>query len=218
MKRYILIALVLFMPALCMAKERPLESLFSLNINYLITGLKNSGGGIGVQYERAFYNYFSFTGGFGHMLFKTSLDDVYCASVNLALFLNVYPFGEGLNKLYLGIGNGADFMNYFGGGAVPEDGTDTVIHLTPHIGYKLFCFTYLLVDFNIAYRINIISSNNYYNVKAYLNPGIQFNVGVNILLSKMLKTALSNEAARRRERRQLPPYEDGQSNPAPQGE
>ena len=189
-----LILLFIFLPVFCVAQD--LTSLFSLNINYLITGLKNSGGGIGLNYEHTLYKYFSVKGGFGHMTFKTSLDDVYCTSVDISLFLSVYPFGEGLNKLYFGVGNGADFMNYFGKGAVPETGKDTIIYLTPYIGYKLFCFKYIIFDFNIGYRINIVSSNNYYNVHEYLTSGIQFNVGVNILLSKIVKTALAKKAAR----------------------
>ncbi|MDR2491496.1 MAG: hypothetical protein LBD20_08870 [Spirochaetaceae bacterium] len=161
--------------------------------------MQNSGGGIGANYEHTLFRYFSIKGGLGHMTFKTSLDDVYCTSVDVSLFLNVYPFGEGLSKLYFGIGNGADFMNYFGSGALPETGKDVVIFLTPHIGYKLYCFKYIIFDLNIGHRINIISSNNYYNVYEYLKPGIQFNLGINILLSKIVKAVLSKKAAVRSE-------------------
>lgn len=162
-----------------------MKRLFSLNIKYLITGLKNSGGGIGVHYERLFFQYVSLKGGLGHMVFKTSLDGVGCTSINLSLFLHVYPFGEGLNKWYFGLGNGTDFMSYFGSAPLPETGKDTVIYLTPCTGYKLFCFKYIICDFNIGYRFNIANSNNYYTIKEYLNPGVQFNVSVNILLSKI---------------------------------
>lgn len=181
------IVLCMVLPVVCAAEEADFKSIFSLNVNYLMTGLKNSGGGIGVNYEQALYKYFSVKGGFGHMTFKTSLDAVWCTSVDVALFLSVYPFGGGLDKLYFGIGNGADFMNYFGGGILPETGKDTIIFLTPYIGYKLFCFRYVVFDLNIGYRINIVSSNNYYNVYEYLKPGVQFNLGINLLLSKIVK-------------------------------
>lgn len=170
------------------AQTNNLKSIFSFDFNYLLTGLTNNGVGLGVKYEHAINNYFSVKGGFGHITFKTGIDDVYCTSIHLSLSLHGYLFGKGLNKLYFGIGAGADFMNYFGEGIVPETGKDTILNVTPNIGYKLFAFKYLLFDFNVGYKINVLSSNNYYNIQDYINLGIQFNIGTSILLSEIIKT------------------------------
>jgi hypothetical protein len=70
------------------------------------------------------------------MTFLTGIEDVYCTSVNISLFVNYYPFGNGLDKLYIGLGGGCDFMNYFGGGEIPSNAEDTLIFITPRIGWK----------------------------------------------------------------------------------
>lgn len=161
-----------------------LDQIISLDIDYLVTGLTNQGWGLGIKYEKSIFNYFSIKGGFGHMTFKTGLGNMYCTSVNLSLFIHFYPFGNGLDKLYFGIGNGCDFMNYFGDSEkMPEKSEDTIIFITPNIGYKWYLLKYIMLDFNIGYKIDIVSSNNYADIKKYIGLGFQFNAGFKLLLN-----------------------------------
>jgi hypothetical protein len=158
----------------------------SVDINYLIAGMLNQGGGLGVKYETKVYsNYFSLKGSLGHMLFKTGIKDVYCASVNMSLFINYYPFG-GLDKLYLGIGNGCDFMNYFGSGKLPTEGGDTLVFLTSIAGYK-FNFKPISIGVSVGYKFIIAGSDNYENIEHYVNNGIQLGLGFNLHLKEIFK-------------------------------
>jgi hypothetical protein len=179
------ILIIIFLAPVCFAQTdtETIDHLFSLDINYLITGLRNQGGGLGVKYEQSIADYFSVKGGFGHMLFKTGIDDVYCASVDISLFVNYYPFGNDLDKFYVGIGNGCDFMNYFGDGTLPEDQGDTIIFLTPIAGYK-FNLKPLTIDVNAGYKFIIVNSNNYADIEYYVNKGLQLGLGFNFHLKK----------------------------------
>jgi hypothetical protein len=190
MKKKLFFIFGFFTFGICFAQTNT-ERLISLDLNYLITGLLNQGGGIGVNYEQGIANYFSVKGGFGHMLFKTGIEDVYCASVNLSVFINYYPFGRDLDKVYIGIGNGCDFMNYFGDGILPKEGGDVLISFTPITGYK-FNFKPLTIDVNIGYKFVINDSTNYSDIEYYVNKGIQLGLGFNFHL-KELKTVLKKE-------------------------
>jgi hypothetical protein len=111
-----------------------INHLLSLDLAYSVTGLLNQGWGIGLSFEEKIFRFLSVKGTLGHMTFLTGIDEVYCTSVNISLFVNYYPLGNGLDKLYIGLGNGCDFMNYFGRGEVPSNAKDTLIFITPRIG------------------------------------------------------------------------------------
>ncbi|GMO56546.1 MAG: hypothetical protein Ta2A_01850 [Treponemataceae bacterium] len=144
----------------------------------------NQGWGLGVKYERSLFDYFSVKGGFGHMTFRTDIEDVNCASVSISLFVNYYPFGKDLDKLYIGIGTGTDFMNYFGDGIVPEG--DVLISVTPIVGYK-FNLKPVLIDVSVGYKFVVNRSSNYNGADSYVNQGIQLGLGFNLHLKEILR-------------------------------
>jgi hypothetical protein len=111
------------------------------------------------------------------MTFLTGIEDVYCASVSISLFVNYYPFENGLDKLYIGIGNGCDFMNYFGKGETPPNAKDVLIFLTPKLGWKFNVATYLMIDVSAGYKFILGDDYNYHEIKNYTDTGPQFGLG-----------------------------------------
>ncbi|MDR3283964.1 MAG: hypothetical protein LBS97_02160 [Treponema sp.] len=157
-----------------------IDHLFSLDLGYSLTGLTNSGWGIGINYEQKLLDYLSVKGGIGHMTFLTGQDDVYCASVNISLFLNYYPLGSGLDTVYVGLGGGVDFMNYFGGGPLPDNPEDTLISIIPITGWKWHVLKPLMLDVYVGYKAVIQDAENYRKIKDYVNAGVQFGVGFKV--------------------------------------
>jgi hypothetical protein len=161
----------------------PINRLFTLDFAYSLTGLKNSGWGIGVNYEHKLFDFLSVKGGIGHMTFQTDINDVYCTSVNISLFAHYYPLRGGLDKSYIGIGCGGDFMNYFGDGELPNNSEDTLISIIPITGWKWHVLKYLMIDVRVGYKFVIQDAENYTKIKDYVNAGVQFGLGFNILFA-----------------------------------
>jgi hypothetical protein len=161
------------------------DNLLSLDVSYALTGLLNQGWGIGLSYEKKAFDWLSFTGIFGHMTFLTDRKNVYCTSVNISLFANYYPLSNGLDKLYVSVGNGCDFMNYFGNGELPVTANDTLIHITPLLGWKFNVTNFLMIDISTGYKFIIIGLSDYKEIQDYVNPGFRFNLGFKLLFREM---------------------------------
>ena len=163
------------------------DNLFSLDLSYALTGLLNQGGGIGLSYEKKLVDWLSFSGVFGHMTFLTGIKDVYCTSVSISLFTNYYPLSNGLDKLYLSVGGGCDFMNYFGSGKLPDTEADTLIHVTPQLGWKYNINRFVMLDLSAGYKLIFNYTDNYNDVKEYVNPGLRFKLGVKVFFTRIFK-------------------------------
>jgi hypothetical protein len=163
--------------------ETGIDHLLSLDLAYSITALRNQGAGLGLNYEEKILRFLSVKGTLGHMTFLTGIEDVYCTSVNISLFANYYPFGNGLDKLYIGLGNGCDFMNYFGGGEVPSNAEDVLIFITPRLGWK-FTLKYFMLDISYGYKFVVADAYNYREIKRYTNAGPQFGFGFKVFFKK----------------------------------
>ncbi|MDR1231661.1 MAG: hypothetical protein LBK61_09700 [Spirochaetaceae bacterium] len=158
-----------------------IDHLLTLDAAYAVTGLLNQGWGMGLSFEEKIGAFLSVKGTLGHMTFLTGIDEMYCTSVNIALFVHYYPFGGGLDKLYLGVGNGCDFMNYFGGGDVPPDAEDTLLFITPRIGWKFIMGSSFLLDVSAGYKWVMVDAHHYPEIKKYTYAGPQFGLGFKIL-------------------------------------
>jgi len=192
MKRKILFIVTVFFlfSVPCRAQEH--DNLFSLDISYALTGVLNQGWGIGFSFEKKAVDWLSFTGVFGHMTFLTGIKDLYCTSVSISLFCNYYPLSNGLDKLYVSIGNGCDFMNYFGDAVLPEADNDTLIHITPLLGWKFNVLKYLMIDVSTGYKFIISRSQNYSNIDNYINSDFRFSVGFKLFFKEMKKNRSEN--------------------------
>jgi hypothetical protein len=171
---------------LCRA-DTDADHLFSLDMAYSVTGFMNQGWGLGLGYEKKIFNCLSVKGTFGHMTFLTGIEDVYCTSVNISLFVNYYPFGKGLDTFYIGLGNGSDFMHYFGSGEIPPDAQDVLIFITPRIGWKFNIKKYVMIDLSAGYKFIVVDADNYQEVKRYTNAGPQFGLGFKIFFKSLRK-------------------------------
>jgi hypothetical protein len=160
------------------------DNLLFLDFSYTQTGFMNQGWGIGLNYEKKLVDFLSVKGNLGHMTFLTGIEEVYSTSVDLSLYFNYYPLSNGLDKLYLGIGGGCDFMNYFGKGELPPTKKDTLIHVTPLLGWKFNIFSFLLVDLFVGYKFLVVDAQNYREIKNYLNPGFRYGIDFLIFLNK----------------------------------
>ncbi|MDR1216333.1 MAG: hypothetical protein LBK25_06600 [Treponema sp.] len=177
---------LLFIAPLCRA-ETGIDHLFSLDLGYSVTGLLNQGWGIGASYEKKLLNYLSVKGTMGHMTFLTGIRDIYCTSVNISLFVNYYPFGNGLDKLYIGLGSGGDFMHYFGSGEVPINAGDVLISLTPRMGWKWTISTYCMVDISAGYKVVAGDDFSYRGIKDYTKTGPQFGLSFKLFFEEIFK-------------------------------
>jgi hypothetical protein len=181
-----MVFIFLLFPLPCRAQVEH-DNLFALDISYALTGLLHQGWGMGLSFEKKAVDWLSFTGIFGHMTFLTGIKNVYCTSVNMSLFGNYYPLSSGLDKLYVSIGCGSDFMNYFGSGKLPETSGDTLIHITPMLGWKFNVLRFLMIDVSTGYKFIITGSENYSKIQDYVNPGFRFNFGCRILFKELKK-------------------------------
>ncbi|GHU03063.1 hypothetical protein FACS1894147_06340 [Spirochaetia bacterium] len=178
-----MLLLLAFAIPLCYGQTE-VDNLLSLDLTYSAIGLLNHGGGIGFSCEKKINSYLSAAGAFGHMTFLTGMSDVYCTSVHISLFGNYYPFGDGLDKLYISTGGGADFMNYFGNGDLPDTTKDTVLSITAKTGWKFRPLANLMIDVFLSYKYIIVDSENYRGITDYLNGGLQYGIGFKLLFNK----------------------------------
>jgi hypothetical protein len=176
---------LMFFLALSLCRAEELDHLFSLDLSYSITGFRNHGWGLGLNYEKKIFDYLSVKTTFGHMTFLTGVEHVYCASVNMSLFANYYPFGKGLEALYIALGSDCDFMNYFGKGEVPPDAQDILIFMTPKIGWKYNIKNYVMVDLSAAYKFAFVDASNYREIERYTKTGLQLKLGFKIFFENL---------------------------------
>lgn len=153
-----------------------LKYIFSLDTDLTITALKNFGYGIGINYEYKLTDFLSIKPGFGHMVCFLNTTVV---TVDLQLFLNCYPLSGGLDKLYIGLGSGCDFLMYPDKEDMPQD---TAISITPVLGWKWKILKYLMVEPFIGWKFYIMETNNYDKVKNYLNDGFQWGIKLKLFL------------------------------------
>lgn len=147
------------------------RSILTFDLDYARIGLENNGWGFGVGYERLVIGHVSAKGGFGHMTFKTSEDGLYCTTVNISLLANWYPFYEDLNRLYIGLGSGTDFLNYFGAGVESEAEGDTIIYLESVLGWKEKLFPWLMIDLHAGYNLIVQEPENFPGFTRYGKAG-----------------------------------------------
>ena len=156
-----------------------IKYIISLDTNFTIAALRNYGYGIGVNYERKITDFFSVKPGFGHSVYFA---DMITVTVNLQLFFYYYPLSSGLDKLYVGIGNGADFIMY------NEDiEQDTAIWLTPMAGWKWKILPYLVIEPFVGWKFFIDKTENYENVDKYLDEGFQWGLSFILFIKNVKK-------------------------------
>ena len=134
--------------------EKPLvgKTIFSIDLGYLGTGLKNNGWGFGMTVEIQLLDFFSIRPGFSHMTMWPSGKDLVITTVGLRSDLLFYPFNCGLDKLYLGGILRTEFVMYSGDDRPEAREQETVISIAPVIGWKQNFFDFVMIDIFVSYQ------------------------------------------------------------------
>jgi hypothetical protein len=160
-------------------KTNELKYLFSLDTSYTMIALQYSGFGLGINYEHKLTDFLSIKIGFGQIV---CFSDITVVTIDQQLYLYYYPLNNGLDKLYIGLGNGGNlflYPNYQNKGNVSED---AAISITAIVGWKWRVFKYLMIDPFIGWQYNIKITENYEKFDNYLNDGFQWGINFKILL------------------------------------
>jgi len=156
-----------------------LENIISLDANFTMAALRNNGFGVGVNYERKLTDFLSIRPGIGSMVF---FSEVTIVTVNLQLFFYYYPLSNGLDKLYVGLGNGFDFIIYTND--IPND---KIYSLTPVLGWKWRALRFLIIEPFVGWKFYLVKTKNYDEVDKYLNEGFQWGLNFKLLFQKLIK-------------------------------
>ena len=134
--------------------EKPLvgKTIFSVDLGYLGTGLKNNGWGFGLTLEIQLLDFFSIRPGFSHMTMWPSGKDLVITTVGIRSDLLFYPFNRGLDRLYLGGILRTEFVMYAGDDRPEARNQETVISIAPVIGWKQNFADFVMVDFFVSYQ------------------------------------------------------------------
>lgn len=177
-------------PCTAFSQDRPQQkftdkSILSLDLSYLGMGLSKNGWGLGVSYERSFFSYFAAKGSFSHMTVYPKDIDTTVTTVGIKLEALLYPFGSGLDKLYLGFGGGTDFLMYTQKDENGEEIKDSIITIYPEIGWKQNFQDYVMADIFVGYRI-LMSNPESLSYKAGLvDSGIKYGARLKFNLGKI---------------------------------
>lgn len=159
------------------------KSIFSFDLGYLGTGLKNNGWGFGISYEHSIFDYSAIKGNFSHMTMFAKNIETRVTTVGIRLEALFYPFGSGLDKLYLGFGGGTDFLMYID--KESEDSKDTIITVYPEIGWKQNFMNYVMVDVFFGYRI-LMNEPLLFSWQADLvDSGVEYGVRIKFNLKEI---------------------------------
>lgn len=159
--------------------DEEIDQIFSFDLGYTLLGFKNNGIGLGCSFEKKIIDHLSIRGNFGHMTFPIDNDKNYCTTVNIAADVYYYLLSKDLNMLYLGIGNGTDFLNYFGHSISSDNKDDEIIYISSRIGWKWYVVKHVLIDISAGY--NIVIDKSRYNIPLNRN-GLQNNIMLKIFL------------------------------------
>lgn len=163
------------------------KNIFSFDLGYLRTALKNNGWGIGLSYEQSLFYFFSIKGLFSHVTIFPQNLDFNLTTVGIGAELMFYPFGNGLDKLYLGFGNETDFFMYLLDSTENsnQDAKDTIIMIYPKIGWKQNFFNLLFLDVFLSYNFFLTEVPTFGTDINLLERGINYGAKFKFNLSEI---------------------------------
>lgn len=163
------------------------KNIFSFDLGYLRTALKNNGWGIGLSYEQSLFYFFSIKGLFSHVTIFPQNLDFNLTTVGIGAELMFYPFGNGLDKLYLGFGNETDFFMYLLDSTENsnQDAKDTIIMIYPKIGWKQNFFNLVFLDVFLSYNFFLTEVPTFGTDINLLERGINYGAKFKFNLSEI---------------------------------
>ncbi len=190
-RRTVVLALLacLFLPA-AGAEGFVGKSIFSFDLGYLGTGLKNNGLGLGVSYEAEVLPRLAVKGSFSHMTMKPFSSGMTVVAVGTQLEVLCYPFARGLDWLYVGGACGTDFIMYNGGALPDSEQKDTLITLLGEIGWKQNFFDYVMADAFFGYRFPLNDGENAFSnniARQGIACGIRIKLNIPAILNRLFR-------------------------------
>ncbi|MDE5899395.1 MAG: hypothetical protein K2H09_09065 [Treponemataceae bacterium] len=177
-------------PAASGAESFASRRILSFDLGYLGTGLKNNGWGLGLSYEAALPCRLAVKGGFSHMTMMPKGSDMTVTTVGVQLEALCYPFGRGLDWLYVGAACGTDFFMYKGGAVSDGSRQDTLVSLLGEIGWKQNFFNYVMADAFIGYRHPLNSGSNAFSgeiMRQGLEYGVRFKLNLPAIFGRIFR-------------------------------
>jgi hypothetical protein len=156
-----------------------LKYILAFDTGFTITALRNYGFGLGINYEHKLTDFLSVKPGMGAMICFSDMtfSNMAVITVGVTLFLNYYPLSDGLDKLYVGLGIGTDFLMYQND--IPQD---TVISTVPILGWKWKVLPYLMIEPFVGWKFYIDKTENYEDFDKYANGGFQWGLSLKLFL------------------------------------
>ncbi len=119
---------------------------FSMGLKYAGKGLKVQGVGLSVAVEQQVSNFLS-------VKINANPSLTYAIGTGVAIFsydakfdAYLYPFFNGMDKLYLGASGGINWYNYFGSGIKDDHTFDLVYSIAPIVGWRQNIYGFLEFD------------------------------------------------------------------------
>ena len=164
-----------------------LKHIFSFDLTYTLTGWRNNGWGIGMNYEQKIWRYFSVKGQIGTTTTQISNSSDWCTGIRTDLTVFCYPFGKGLEWLYVGCGYGADFL-FYNTEDTSSASYDILTCLIPTIGWKQIYFKKFMTDINVGYRFIITNTEHFEDNEDLITSGIQVGFKIKVFWNQILKS------------------------------
>ncbi len=165
------------------AAEKPvIKHLLSFDFGLLLRGASHGGLGFGVQYERQVIPHLAGKGYFGHSIFNTDYNDLFCVTVDTGLYGVWYPFSTQLRGLYVDAGGGFDYISYLGEKEKIEryfadKPSGMVLFVAGDLGYKFSLPKNFLLDLSLGYKYVYDSDITYVGtVGEVISDGLRFSV------------------------------------------
>lgn len=147
------------------------KGIFSMDLEYLGLALRNNGWGLGLSYEREVTSFSSLRASFSHISLKPDSEHDWITTVGLGLDLRIYPFNQGLQKLYIGYGCNTDWLMFIG-----QDKKITYISQCPQIGWKQNFLDYVFLDAYFGYHMKTTNPGEFALKSGIIRHGIEYGI------------------------------------------
>ena len=160
--------------------------IFSLDFSALVFGLKRNGWGFGCSFEQYLAFHTAFKANIRHCTFVRNGE--LFPSVNFGLAAEYYPLSLSLDKLYLSLGGGFDYLAY-SSDEYGEDAQREFVSLIPELGWKWTVNDYVALDIHAGYKYvfekqGAVVPSDYGD---YLKKGPTAGVGVKVRFLKLFR-------------------------------
>ncbi len=162
------------------------KRIFSLDFSALILGLSNNGWGLGCSYEQYLVYHTAFKAGFQHCTFIR--DGSLFPTVNFSLAAEYYPLSNSLDKLYLSLGGGMDYLAY-DTSEYGENAQSNFISFISELGWKWRIHENAALDLHAGYKYIFEESDKVIpsDYEKYVRKGVIWGVGIKINMGKIIR-------------------------------